>query len=174
MTDADDAVKRTLDQLAKAAETNPAFGDPSAGFDSGRYILDENGNPKHCQNLMEWAEWMETADAKRIVAQTPLHGRHGQHLVVSTVFLGLDHDFSQAWFHIDDKPRDYQPRIFETMVFAEHVRIETPFGEVSDTLDFQNRYRTRADALTGHTRAVAIAVRLLQEQDAKLDAHSSP
>ncbi len=51
--------------------------------------------------LMEWAKWFETAD--RLVARTKLDD-----VVISTVFLGLDHNF------IEGAP----PLFFETMTFG--------------------------------------------------------
>lgn len=51
---------------------------------TGKYILDENGNPELCDDLMRWALWFERADRTL--------GRHKHNGVeVSTVFLGLDH-----------------------------------------------------------------------------------
>lgn len=52
-----------------------------------RYILNKKGRPVVEPNLLEWAAWMETG--ARIVAQD-----HVGKLRVSTIFLGLDHNFS--------------------------------------------------------------------------------
>jgi hypothetical protein len=60
--------------------------------------------PLEIEDLLEWARWMEFEHAKRHVALdyvTP-------EIRVSTVFLGLDHDFSFAG----------PPILFETMVFG--------------------------------------------------------
>lgn len=65
---------------------------------SDKYILD--GQTPVKADLMTWARWFETAD--RHVDRTEI----GEHLV-STVFLGLDHQFG-----------DGPPLLFETMVFA--------------------------------------------------------
>lgn len=62
-----------------------------------KYILDGK-TPKPC-TLMEWARWFETAD--RHVARDVVGDRS-----VSTVFLGIDHNFGAG-----------EPLLFETMVF---------------------------------------------------------
>ena len=51
-----------------------------------KYILNENHDPVLCSDLMEWGRWLETAD--RHVAQDEIGD-----VRVSTVFLGLDHNF---------------------------------------------------------------------------------
>lgn len=53
-----------------------------------QYILDESGNPKPEPDLIKWATWFEKRGG-RIVKQEQV----GE-VWVSTVFLGLDHDFS--------------------------------------------------------------------------------
>ncbi len=64
-----------------------------------KYILDEN---KNCVpvDLMTWARYFESAD--RIVRKSDFEGGH-----VSTVFLGLDHQYG-----------DGPPLLFETMIFG--------------------------------------------------------
>lgn len=79
--------------------------------------------------FMVWARWFETH--ARIVRQEWIPD---QNFWVSTVFLGLDHSFSQRG----------APLIFETMVFG-------PDGE--DTEQF--RYSTWAEAEAGHQAIVA-------------------
>jgi hypothetical protein len=93
------------------------------------YILDGK-TPKPVDNFMEFARWYETAD--RHVKRTELPGG----IVVSTVFLGLDH----RW-HTMDGP----PILFETMIFG------------GDHDEFQNRYSTWEEAEKGHEEAVSIA-----------------
>ena len=65
----------------------------------GHYILDPSGRINRA-SLQEWAAFMETAD--RRVALTNVSG-----FDVSTVFLGLDHNFRN----------DGPPVLWETMVF---------------------------------------------------------
>jgi len=68
---------------------------------SGRYILDGNGEPVPCPNLLKWAVWFEDNRSGRVVRQERVGG-----LWVSTVFLALDHRFG-----------DGPPILWETMVF---------------------------------------------------------
>lgn len=78
--------------------------------------------------LLEWAALMEAVDA-RVVGRDDVGDAH-----VSTVLLGLDHNFG-----------DGPPVIFETMVFG--------YGD--DEGEYQWRYRTKEEALAGHQRVVA-------------------
>jgi hypothetical protein len=78
-----------------------------------------------CESLITWARWFEAAN------------RHMAHDVIgavriSTVFLGLDHNFNPHG----------PPILFETMIF----------GGTHD--QYQDRYATKAEALAGHARAV--------------------
>lgn len=109
------------------------------------YILDDDGNPVRVYGddlraaFLAFGAWFaEHPDAHR-VALDQVGGYH-----VSTVFLGLD---SGDEFN---KP----PRVFETMTFNDGGPLD---GE---------RYSTRAAALKGHARHVAIAQRRVQEREA--------
>lgn len=63
------------------------------------YILD--GKKVVPTDLMSWARWFEKSGSDRVIASTNV----GQ-VRVSTVFLGLDHQFGNG-----------PPLLFETMVF---------------------------------------------------------
>jgi len=89
------------------------------------YILDDDGNPVPCSDLLTWAKWFED-DPARMVAKTKVGDQE-----VSTVFLGLDHGWGTT----------HLPVLWETLVFPECEECE--------------RYTSRADALAGHTRHVA-------------------
>lgn len=91
----------------------------------GRYTL-RDGEPVEEPDLLKWGRWMEGTSRK--VARDKL----GE-VVVSTVFLGLDHNWA------DDGP----PILYETMVFG---------GPLNDE---QQRYHTREGALSGHAEMVA-------------------
>lgn len=69
------------------------------------YILDERGEPKAEPDLYTWAMWLAETQAgqARLVARTDFPGGW-----VSTVFLGLDHNW---------RP-DGPPILWETMVFG--------------------------------------------------------
>lgn len=73
-----------------------------------------------------WAQWRETADC--VVAKTQVSAE----VEVSTVFLGLDHQWGSG-----------PPLLFETMIFG------GPHDEM------QWRYTTWAEAQAGHNAAVA-------------------
>ena len=95
---------------------------------NGRYIL-EGHTPVEEPDLLKWGRWLETAD--RHVADT-----EHELFRVSTVFLGLDHQFGRG-----------PPILFETMVF-------TPTGDrFPESLEC-HRYATWEDAELGHAATV--------------------
>lgn len=63
----------------------------------------------------------------------------GNKYFVSTVWLGMDHNWSG----------EGKPIIFETMVFAYDED-----GEVNFSGEYQERYATEKEALAGHAKAV--------------------
>ena len=84
------------------------------------------------ENTIEWAEWFEKADrtvAKDVVGK----------LRVSTVFIGLDHNFMLKG----------PPLLFETMVFDDSG------GMPQAALDIQERYATWDEAVAGHAEVLA-------------------
>jgi hypothetical protein len=89
------------------------------------FILDANGNPEPCHDLAQWGLWMNDFERRRVA----LYECDG--VKVSTVFLGLDHQFGNG-----------EPLLFETMVFGGPLD-----GE-------QDRYSTREAALAGHESTV--------------------
>jgi hypothetical protein len=93
------------------------------------YILDEKRRIKPVADE-EWAIWFEENarnDIRRVDA-TEITKK----IRVSTVFLGLDHNFSE----------EGEPLLFETMVFG---------GKMDE---YMERYTTYAEAHTGHWRMV--------------------
>ena len=94
-----------------------------------RYILDDSGNPVPCPDLLTWVRWFETA-GDRVIAQDTVDPK----IMVSTVFLGLDHNFSHG-----------EPILWETLIFG------GPHDGEGD------RYTSRADAEKGHAKYLAIA-----------------
>lgn len=89
---------------------------------------DKFGEP--IDDLLEWARLFDDLQYKRIALTRLWHGAR-----VSTVWLGIDHNFSN-----DDGP----PLIFETMVFG---------GRDGGDLDCE-RYSTFAEAYAGHLTMV--------------------
>lgn len=99
---------------------------------NGRYILDDEGNPKPEPDLMKWAEWFEDQQKKghknpRVIKQTRVKG-----YFVSTVFLALDYSFVGG-----------MPMLFETMVW-----------DRNDKDIYQDRHSTRQKAEVAHERIV--------------------
>ncbi len=103
---------------------------------NGRYILDKNGKPVPEPDLMKWAKWLERSN--RILARTPI-GK----VVVSTVFLGLDHSFFEK-----------KPVLWETMIFG---------SKLKGLVDYQVRYTSRNSAIKGHEDAVKFAKNMLKK-----------
>ncbi len=108
-----------------------------------KYIL--NGHePVACPDLVEWARWMkankyqprslnsEGMDPCR-VGSTRILDKGGEAVWVSTVFLGIDHAFT------DKVP----PILFETLVFG---------GDLGGEIE---RYATWEEAEAGHNAMVA-------------------
>jgi len=105
---------------------------------TGKYIL-KGKKVVECTDLLEWGKWLETA--KRIVKQDNL--KNG--LFVSTVFLGLDHNFFGKG----------KPILFETMVFNTNKKRKFFKNRMTLGEDLaQVRYCTWAEAMSGHKKMV--------------------
>jgi len=97
-----------------------------------RYVLDARGEPAPEPDLLKWAEWYKR-DERRIVRQQHWENNVGQRVFVSTVFLGLDHNFG----------KHHRPVLWETMVF------------IDDESDRDmRRYTSREAAIRGHNDLV--------------------
>jgi hypothetical protein len=83
---------------------------------------------------MEWSRWFEHAGTERIVAKTTVGP-----MVVSTVFIGLDHNWQGG-----------EPHLFETMIF------DGTIGAGGEALDM-DRCSTWGQAESMHAQAVAWA-----------------
>jgi hypothetical protein len=97
------------------------------------YTLTEGRLPIPCADVLAWAMWFEQNHQARRVAHDACDGYR-----VSTVFLGLDHNFRGCG----------DPLLFETMVFLDS-------GETGD----MDRYTTWAEAAAGHERIRSICAR---------------
>jgi hypothetical protein len=99
---------------------------PNWGSHHGRYILiGKLAVPE--RDLLKWATWLEKNINKRHVGDTKIGP-----VRISTVFLGLDHNFFG----------DGLPILFETMIFRG--------GDGDETW----RYETWQEAEAGHKKAV--------------------
>lgn len=92
----------------------------------GKYYIIDNGNIRTVE-LEEWGRWFQKTP-NRVIEKTDL----GEAGTVSTVFLGIDHNFS----HVGP------PVLFETMVFG---------GAMDQEMQ---RYATLGDAKRGHFEMV--------------------
>ncbi len=88
--------------------------------------------PVPCKDSKEWATWFETSGKERTVAKTTLI-ENGKEIEISTVFLGINHRFSN----------EGSPLLFETMVFRREKGEDV------------KRYCTWLEAQDGHKLAVA-------------------
>ena len=79
-----------------------------------------------CESFIDWALWYENAD--RIIKRT-----YVKHVLISTVFLSIDHAFCQE-----------TPVLFETLVFK---------GKFDGVM---KRYTTYKDSLKGHEETVKL------------------
>lgn len=96
------------------------------------YILTKTGKVRPIKDVRKWAKWFESAGLKRLVGDTNVLESGVR---VSTVFLGLDHNFGL----------EGKPILFETMIFGSDKKI---FKE------YQERYCTPEEAEKGHRAAV--------------------
>jgi hypothetical protein len=104
----------------------------------GQYILDEDGNPRLVHSVREWAEWFEHSHQSKGKDCRILQQDHIGKVFISTVFLGLDHNY------YDDGP----PVLWETMIF--HDMPESALDQ------YMQRYCTRDEAIIGHMKAVEL------------------
>jgi hypothetical protein len=99
------------------------------------YTLSDERVPIPTDDVMAWADWMQSHEKDRIVRQQDVG-----HLWVSTVFLGMD-------YQVCDGP----PLLFESMIF-DYSNPEDP-----EILEYLERCPTEELALEMHARAVAFA-----------------
>ena len=94
-----------------------------------KYILDADGEPQMEPDTLKWGAWFETAE------RHVLHDKLPNGVRVSTVFLGLDHNFGM----------DGPPVLWETMIFG------------GPHTDYQERYTSKSEAIKGHLHALRLA-----------------
>jgi hypothetical protein len=104
-----------------------------------KYILDASGKPVPEPDLLAWGKWFQDNGQQRIVKKDKIGDS-----TVSTVFLGLDHNFAP----------DGPPLIWETMVFE---------GPMAHEMDRCSGNREQAEAM--HARMVG---RVKQQQRKEL------
>ena len=96
---------------------------------AGKYTLDAvTGEPLRCEDIRAWADFIGRPDMRHLARDTK------GAITVSTVFLGLDYGDGEG-----------PPVLWETLI------VNGPADR------YVERYASRADALAGHARAVALA-----------------
>lgn len=98
---------------------------------SDHYYLNEDHTYRPC-SFVEWAEQFENLRGSKHVANDIVNGNR-----ISTIWLGLDHNFLRGTFGGD-------PLVFETMVFTEEV----------GGSKYCERHSTWDEAVEGHSRAI--------------------
>lgn len=95
-------------------------------MDMGYYILDGDNNLVHMDDVIDWSYAMQRmrAAGTNIVKQENV----GQ-FWISTVFLGLDHNFNRMW-------GEGVPLVFETMVFEREDDEPTYVSNIFEKLRF--------------------------------------
>lgn len=95
-------------------------------------------------DLFEWARWFENADRRVGFDDT-------KHFSVSTVFIGLDHNFTSVG----------PPMVFETMVFEKqptfHKLLQRWVHEAAEQMPM-HRYSTWREAEAGHLETVRLCM----------------
>lgn len=131
---------------------------------SDRYILTEDHRVVPEPDLLTWARWLEEAD--RFVGLDMIGPYR-----VSTVFLGLDHDFVRHLLPGMARP----PLIFETMTFDHSREESSPWfsRKFHPSFNFQRRYRTWDEAVAGHAYAVKISERMLRWMELRSSRQAS-
>ena len=102
---------------------------------SKHYILDEHNNPVPCDNLARWTKEMENHKMENH-KMWRVGELNKDKVRVSTVFLGLDHNFNDAG----------PPVLFETMIFG---------GKHNE---YQERCSTWEEAEALHKKAVKLVL----------------
>jgi hypothetical protein len=97
-------------------------------------------------DLLQWSELFKDKDY-RVVSQQYL----SPNLLVSTVWLGLNHNF-----------RDGEPEVFETMIFG-----KTDKDGFREDLEME-RYATEAEAIAGHRKYMAKYTQYLKDNKTSL------
>ena len=91
------------------------------------YMLDEHQQPIAITDIETWGRWRQTAN--KTVGKDTYHDREGIPSVVSTVFLGIDHNLCEG---------NGPPVLWETLVFGGPLDME------------MTRYTSYQAAVTGH------------------------
>jgi len=108
------------------------------------YVLDENNEPQKIGDLPTYLEWLQANLPNHpYEAGTPLWSDTIENILISTVFLNMDHN--------PGVPGD--PVLFETMIL-----MDDPDHPLNGK---RNRYRTYKEAQAGHEHALQLVTTYL-------------
>ena len=99
-----------------------------------KYILNEAGEPRQCEDIMTWGNWFEKAD-RRVALD--LIGEGKDQYCISTVFLGIDYGW--GW--------KTNPIVWETMVFksGEGIWFDRCGGSREQALAMHDKVKKEAE-----------------------------
>ncbi len=123
---------------------------------TGKYLLDDKGEPYECPGLFKWAQALEATKIKWRLKDTV------GSLLISTVFLGLDHGLLGVFEHEDDPKYVHVPILWETMIFAQPGGKVDYAGQSHDIGEAMWRHWSRTDAYAFHHQKVREMKRLLE------------
>lgn len=103
--------------------------------------IDDGASVEPIRGLDNYTRWIQATGGERWSVQA----KRDDACLISTVFLRFDHNWSDTG----------QPVLYETMIFWPGFEFD----------EWQQRYRTRQDAIAGHNEAVAMV-------DAWIERHS--
>jgi len=104
------------------------------------YILVDKKSVRE-SDVQVWGEFFGD-DSKRRVKTTIIDKGKANEVLMSTVFLGVDHFYGAS--KEDMQKEDYQPLIFETMTFSDDHKWN----------ELQIRYETWDESMLGHANLV--------------------
>ncbi len=111
-----------------------------------KYILDTKNNPIPT-SFDEWVKWETENQDRRIISRNRIFINE-EEILISTVFLGIDHSFNRL----------HPPIVFETMIF----------GGKQD--GWQDRYHTYREACDGHLKALEMVRK--ENDNQEIQSHS--
>lgn len=134
----DDAARRRLDEEARRLEMY--------------WVLDENGEPRLAEGVLEWARFLEDNKERRTVAVTELHDR-----VVWTYFLGLDGRIS-TMPSLLETAREFGMSADAASKLVGDIGVKSKpilWESASGLFHVYDKYTSKNDALVGHELIVA-------------------
>lgn len=108
----------------------------------GHYIRNPDGSIERCDDILEYAAWFEHADRQIALHAVPYGPGNKKAVMVSTVFLGINHSFSND-----------MPILFETITL-----------DMPDDNELGQRYETETEALVGHDDTILQVQKFLVEK----------